>query len=99
MNEGTVAARSVPRVSEVKRRLVLGLDSPSVGNLALVDSQAKAAFGVGADPSLEQNRGTLLSVVREWDQASIVAFLALRPLHQPPSFRHDPKTATFQSES
>jgi hypothetical protein len=71
--------------TEKKGRSVLGFDPPAVGDLAFIDSQAKATIGVGAGPRLENDRSAFLPIVRKWNQGAIVALLALRQLHHPTS--------------
>jgi hypothetical protein len=45
------------------RCLMFVFDLTPVGHFALIHSQTETAFGVGANPSLEQNGGPFLSII------------------------------------
>jgi hypothetical protein len=82
--------RGLPFSLPSGRYSVFGLDSSAVRHFALVHAQAETAIRIRTDPSLEQNRRALLSVVRQGNQRAIVALLALRPLHHPRLLAADP---------
>ena len=69
---------------------VLGLDTPAVSYLALVDAQAETAVRIRANPSLEQDRRAFLPVIGQGNQRARVTLLALRPLHHPRLLASDP---------
>src|SRR5580704_1093010 len=75
---------------EAVKQLVFRLDSPTVGNFALVYAQAETAIRVRANPCLEQHRSAFLSVVGQGNQRARVTLLALRPLHHPRLLTADP---------
>ena len=85
--------------SVTESQLVLCFDSSSVRHFPLVHSQAEAAIRIGADPRLEENRSTLLSVIRQGNKCASVTFLALRPLHHPRLLAADPiRSTSFRAE-
>src|SRR5258708_35582628 len=75
---------------ETGKQLVLGFNSPAVGNLALVNAQAEAAIRIRANPSLEQHRSAFLPIIRQGNQRARITLLALRPLHHPRLLSADP---------
>src|SRR5579862_2676125 len=77
---------------------MFSFDTATVGHFAFVDAEAEAAFGIGAHPSLEQHGSAFLTIIRKRDQVSVIALLALRPVHHHASFSHDPVRVVTRAE-
>jgi hypothetical protein len=92
------AAHRTALVHHLRKVLMFGFYASAVGHFTLVYAQAETTFGVGADPSLEQHGSAFLSIIRKRDQVPVVALLALRPVHQPASFSHDPVRVVSRGE-
>ena len=74
---------------------MLVLDSLPVGDFAFVHAQGETAVRIGAGPSFENYRRSILPVIGQWDENPIVALLAFRQVHLHSSF-HAQQTTSSQ---